>query len=93
MKAASNTLQPTNSIPEEILDAFFGHYSPEEVKVTLWKIYRLAVIGKSQAISHLSEEDIALLFEQLIALVAATSAINQAGRATLFKPERGDRHD
>jgi len=93
MEAIAETLQensysfgktPNDSV--YILDA-------KDVKVKLWKIYRLAVIGKTHTVSHLSEEDIALLFDQLIKLVEDTSTNPKPGRATLLDPERSDRHD
>jgi hypothetical protein len=93
MEATADTLQEnTYSFGKTPNDSVYI-LDPKDVKTKLWKIYRLAVIGKSHAVSHLTEEDIALLFDQLIKLVEATSANAQSSRATLLKSERSDRHD
>ena len=93
MKAVINNLQENTHVLVNNFDNSPCTLHPQDVKLNLWKVYRLAVIGKAHAVSHLSEEEIALLFDQLIKLVEADAAVHQSGGATLFDLERSDYHD
>jgi hypothetical protein len=76
--------------PSEVVKAFLAAYDPESVKEILWELFRAAALGgvgqvgsagtqtKCQA---LTIEDAASLLDQLIALVEALDALNQAGGA------------
>ncbi|MDB5024948.1 MAG: hypothetical protein JWP78_2703 [Mucilaginibacter sp.] len=68
---------------------FFKVNTPESVKVLFWKIFQCWVTRDCKIKADLSDEEIALFFDQLIDLVAAAHIAHQANRASGSKSKEG----
>jgi hypothetical protein len=66
---------------KEVMDAFFGENTPESVKELFWKMFQCWVTKDCKIRADISDEEIALFFDQLIDLVAAAYTVHQANRA------------
>jgi hypothetical protein len=77
---------------KEAMTKFFGDHSPETTKVLFWKFFQCWVTRDCQIKSELSDEEVALFFDQLIDLVAAAYIVHQANGA-LSNEQEGSGHE
>lgn len=75
---------------EEVAETFFKENTPQSVTVLCWKFFQCWVTRDCKIISDLSDEEIALFFDQLIDLVAAAHILHQANRALENEQEGSD---
>jgi len=66
---------------EEVLNTFFSENTPESAKNFFWKMFQCWVIKDCNIKAEISDEEVALFFDQLIDLVAAAYIIHQANGA------------
>ncbi|MDB5143398.1 MAG: hypothetical protein JWQ66_2111 [Mucilaginibacter sp.] len=82
MEAVSNNYNITSALPlEKVMSTFFKDNTPDSVKVLFWKMFQCWVTRDCNIKSDLTDEEIALFFDQLIDLVAAAHILHQANRA------------
>lgn len=71
----------------------FGGFNLENVKNTLWETYRFAINGGlTENGQPVSAEEVATLFDQLIALAGAVEALQKAGGVAPLSPEGEQQH-
>ena len=71
------------------MTTFFKDNTPESVKVLFWKMFQCWVTRDCNIKADLSDEEIALFFDQLIDLVAAAHILHQANGAADPKSKEG----
>ncbi len=77
---------------EEALAAFFKAHSTEDTQVLFWKFFQCWVTRDCNIKADLSDEEVALFFDQLMDLVAAAYILHQANGALENKQE-GEGHE
>ena len=77
---------------KEVMEKFFRDHSPEETKVLFWKFFQCWVTRECNLKADLSDEEVALFFDQLMDLVAAAYILHQANRVSA-NPQEGESHD
>lgn len=75
---------------KDVLEVFFSEYSPQTTHFLFLKIFQCWGINKCTLKSEISDEEIALFFDQLIDLVAAAHIEHQANRVSHNKQHGGD---
>lgn len=65
----------------DAVKTFFKDNTPDSVKVLFWKLFQCWVTRDCNVKADLSDQEIALFFDQLIDLVAAAHIVHQANRA------------
>lgn len=60
--------------------ALFKTHTPDSAKVLFWKLFQCWSVKECKESSDVSDEEIALFFDQLIDLVAAAHILHQANR-------------
>ena len=71
------------------MDAFFSANTPETVKTLFWSMFQCWVTKDCNLKAEISDEEIALFFDQLMDLVAAAYIVHQANRASPNRQEEG----
>jgi len=74
---------------DEVLKTFFNGNTPDSAKSFFWKMFQCWVIKDCNIKAEISDEEVALFFDQLIDLVAAAYIVHQANGAS-NKPQGGD---
>jgi hypothetical protein len=77
---------------QEISAIFFAEYTPQTTHFTFLKIFQCWGINECKLRAEISDEEVALFFDQLIDLVAAAYILHQANRA-LISPQEGKGHE
>ena len=72
---------------EEVLKTFFSGNTPDSAKTFFWKMFQCWVIKDCNNKAEISDEEVALFFDQLIDLVAAAYILHQASRVPLTGQE------
>nr|WP_294795563.1 hypothetical protein [uncultured Mucilaginibacter sp.] len=72
---------------KEVMTKFFGDNTPEKTKILFWKFFQCWVTRDCHIKSELSDEEVALFFDQLIDLVAAAYIVHQANGASTNEQE------
>ncbi|MFI5162360.1 MAG: hypothetical protein ACHQHN_13860 [Sphingobacteriales bacterium] len=67
---------------KEVMSNFFGVNTPESVKALFFKMFQCWVTKDCTLKAEISDEEIALFFDQLTDLVAAAYTVHQANRAS-----------
>jgi hypothetical protein len=97
MEATSSTDPNKNLSLSNILLSTGENLCSEIVSDKLWTIFRLAVKGGLEERGEAYVQEIALLFDQLIDLVAAAHTLHQAGGAfpsnDLLTGQEGEGHE
>lgn len=75
---------------EEVAKTFFKDNSTESVQVLFWKFFQCWVTRDCNIISDMTDEDVALFFDQLIDLVAAAHILHEANRVSENQKPGGD---
>ena len=75
---------------KKALTAYFKNHTPESTRVLFWKFFQCWVTRDCKLKADLSDEEIALFFDQLIDLVTAAHTAHQADRAENETNERED---
>jgi hypothetical protein len=77
----NNLIEQSVLTPDEVVDAFLGACAADRVEKQLWEVFRYAVLGglKETGVveDRLSAEEVASLFDQLMALVRALEALRE----------------
>lgn len=73
---------PSDLSLKEVMTAFFKGNSPESAKVLFWKMFQCWVTRDCNLKADVSDEELALFFDQLIDLVAAAHILHQANRVS-----------
>lgn len=93
MEAVFTNKSLTTGLPlREVMDIFFGTHTPESVRDVFWKMFQCWVIKDCNIKAEISDEEVALFFDQLIDLVAAAYIVHQANRVSTNQP-KGDEHE
>lgn len=74
------------------MKTFFGEHTPESAQVLFWKFFQCWVTRDCNIKADLSDEEVALFFDQLMDLVAAAYILHQANGALENKQE-GEGHE
>jgi hypothetical protein len=83
----------TSGLPlKKVMDAFFSANTPESVKNLFWKMFQCWATKDCKIKAEISDEEVALFFDQLIDLVAAAYIVHQANRVSPNQQEGGS-HD
>jgi hypothetical protein len=91
MEAVHINLTITSELSfKDVAKTFFKDNTPDSVKVLCWKFFQCWVSRDCKIISDLSDEEIALFFDQLIDLVAAAHILHQANRADVEPKEESN---
>jgi hypothetical protein len=77
---------------KEVMATFFRDNTPETAKVLFWKFFQCWVTKDCNIKAEISDEEVALFFDQLIDLVAAAYIVHQANGA-LSNPQEGIGHE
>ena len=77
---------------KEVMKKFFDGHTPESTQVLFWKFFQCWVTRDCNIKADLSDEEVALFFDQLIDLVAAAYILHQANGASLNEQE-GNGHE
>lgn len=77
---------------KEVMENFFEAHTPEETKVLFWKFFQCWVTRECKIKADLSDEEVALFFDQLIDLVAAAYILHQANGVSQNQ-QGGESHD
>jgi hypothetical protein len=79
---------PPSVLPfEKVMESFFKGYSPDMARNFFWKMFQCWTIKDCKIKAEISDEEVALFFDQLIDLVAAAYILHQANGAP--KLEKG----
>ncbi len=76
----------------EAATSFFKGYTPDSTREIFWKIFQCWALKDCKIKAEISDEEVALFFDQLIDLVAAAYTVHQANRVSDHPPE-GLTHD
>jgi hypothetical protein len=83
----------TSALPlKDVLTKFFDDHTPESTNVLFWKFFQCWVTRECNIKADLSDEEIALFFDQLMDLVAAAYILHQANRV-LPTEQEGSGHE
>jgi hypothetical protein len=83
MEAVYNIFNSSSEISlKEAMNVFFKDHTPESAKVLFWKMFQCWVTRDCKIKADLSDEEIALFFDQLINLVTAAHLLRQANGAS-----------
>ncbi len=74
------------------MTAFFNAHTPESAKATVWKMFQCWVTKDCNIKAEISDEEVALFFDQLMDLVAAAYLVHQASRVPPAQQE-GSGHE
>jgi hypothetical protein len=77
---------------DQVVKAFFNDNTPNSAKTFFWKMFQCWVIKDCNIKAEISDEEVALFFDQLIDLVAAAYIVHQANRVSETKQE-GSGHE
>ncbi|MGF7079052.1 hypothetical protein [Mucilaginibacter sp. UYCu711] len=77
---------------KEVIATFFKGNSPETVHALFWKMFQCWVIKDCNVKAEVSDEEVALLFDQLNDLVAEAYKLHQAN-ADVPNQQEGISHD
>jgi len=77
---------------KKVMDAFFSANTPESVKTLFWSMFQCWVTKDCNLKAEISDEEIALFFDQLMDLVAAAYLVHQASRVPPAQQE-GSGHE
>jgi hypothetical protein len=66
---------------KEVMSKFFNDHTPESTKVLFWKFFQCWVTRDCNFKADLSDEEVALFFDQVMELVAAAYILHQADGA------------
>ncbi len=82
----------TDDLPlGEVLDNFFKGNTPESSRVFFWKVFQCWTLKDCNIKAEISDEEVALFFDQLIDLVAAAYILHQANRVPQTGQEGSER--
>ncbi|MGZ3765572.1 MAG: hypothetical protein ACXVB0_15345 [Mucilaginibacter sp.] len=88
MEAVQNNSNITSELSfAEVAQTFFKKNTPESVTILCWKFFQCWITRDCKIITELSDQEIALFFDQLIDLVAAAHILHQANRASENRQE------
>jgi hypothetical protein len=72
----------------EVMATFFKTHTPDSAKVLFWKLFQCWAVKDCKIKSDVSDEEVALFFDQLIDLVAAAHIEHEANRVS-NNPQQG----
>jgi hypothetical protein len=79
--------------PDTALTKFFEEHSLDSTKVLFWKFFQCWVTRECNIKAELSDEEVALFFDQLMDLVAAAYILHQADRVPNENQQEGKSHE
>lgn len=77
---------------KEVMATFFQQNSPESVKLLFWRMFQCWVTKDCTIKGDVSDEEVALVFDQLIELVSAAYQLHQNNNNSIKFPE-GKSHE
>lgn len=83
---------PSNRPLPEVLEFFFAQNTPDSSWAFFLKMFQCWTLKDCKIKAEISDEEVALFFDQLIDLVAAAYIVHQANRVSMNQPE-GKRHE
>jgi hypothetical protein len=88
----SNNTLSSNPPVNDVLAKFFKANTPEYAHVLFWKFFQCWTIKDCKIKSEISDEEVALFFDQLMDLVAAAYILHQANRVP-STGQQGENHE
>jgi len=82
----------SSSLIRRVLTNFFNLNSTESSRIIFWKIFQCWTIKDCKVKAEISDEEVALFFDQLIDLVAAAYILHEANKAPKTEQE-GNQHE
>ncbi|MCC8407735.1 hypothetical protein LJ707_02260 [Mucilaginibacter sp. UR6-1] len=76
----------------DVVSKFFANHTPEAAKVMFWKLFQCWATKECTYKAEVSDEEVALFFDQLTDLVAAAYILHQANGVP-ENPQKGEGHD
>jgi hypothetical protein len=67
---------------QEVISTFFKSNTPDSVNFLFWRLFQCWALKDCKIKAEVSDEEVALFFDQLIDLVAAAHIVHQANRAS-----------
>ena len=93
MEAAIKNKSFSNNLAlSEVMGSFFKERTPDTAKVVFWKLFQCWALKDCKIKAEMSDEEVALFFDQLIDLVAAAYIVHQANRVPITGQE-GREHE
>lgn len=83
---------PSASPFNEVMKTFFKGHSPDTAKNFFWKMFQCWAIKDCKIKAELSDEEVALFFDQLSDLLSAAYILYQANIVSQSNEER-DKHE
>jgi len=74
---------------KKMMDAFFKANTPDSVREFFWKVFQCWVTRDCNIKAEISDEEVALFFDQLIDLVAAAHIEHEANRVSNNPQQEG----
>jgi len=92
MEAAlqQNDFEAPLSLKDEV-SRFFAERTPDSAKVMFWKLFQCWATKECTIKAEITDEEVALFFDQLTDLVAAAYIVHQANRVS-ENPQEGEGH-
>ena len=72
---------------KEVTATFFKENTPESAKIFFWKMFQCWALKDCKIKAEISDEEVALFFDQLIDLVAAAYIVHEANRVSPTRQE------
>ena len=85
-----NKNQSSGRSLKEAMTAFFNTYTPDSAKVLFWKFFQCWAVQECHIKTDVSDEEVALFFDQLIDLVAAAHIEHEANRVSENRQQGGN---
>jgi len=93
MGTITNNNNLSSGLPfSEVVAGYFKANTPESTKVLFWKVFQCWALKDCNLKAEVSDEEVALFFDQLIDLVAAAYIVHQANRVSQTQQE-GSGHE
>jgi hypothetical protein len=67
---------------QKVMADFFRRNSPESVQLLFWKMFQCWVTKDCTLKGEVSDQEVALVFDQLVELVAAAYSVHESGGAS-----------
>lgn len=77
---------------QEVLASFFQQHSPESVQLLFWRMFQCWVTKDCTIKGAVTDEEVALAFDQLIELVSAAYVLHQEGNV-VNNSQEGKSHE
>lgn len=74
----------------EVMAAFFKHHTPDSAKLLFWKVFQCWALKDCTVKAEVTDQEIALFFDQLTELVDAAYLEHRASETNPSSPKESD---